>query len=168
MLEPRPANSVTLANGRLVTVTAANYADLARENLAAYAAKGLNVDGASIVQAFRQLADLAPPLPSVNEASERVLGNPLVRASAAIFESTPTGLQSVWGGASDGVFDAGATVAGKVKAAATAAADYGARLAKLLPGALGEANTTLRVVVVSLAVVAVAGGGAYAIHKFKR
>lgn len=170
------AGTVTLANGRVVTVTRDNYQDLARENLAAYQAKGIDVDQASILQAFLQLAGQDTAFYTygpggavpVNDPARRVLDNPFVKWSDAIMEATPTGLRTVWQGASDGTFGAGRSVVDGVKRGATAAADLARRLAGALPGALKQANTTLRIVWISAAVIVVAGGGAYALHKLKR
>jgi hypothetical protein len=162
-IDPR---TITLATGRIVTVTRDNFEALAREHFAGEAAKGRAVDLAAYVDAFRRLAGLdgsffstglgaAPAKPQGSAAA--VLNNPFVRASDAIMGATPEPLRDVWQASSD------ATVAAaeKTKDGVVAAAGWIADLLGEIPAAANKANNTLRIVAIVAGLGALAVGAVY-------
>ena len=150
----------TLANGRVVEVTAQNWRDLAREDNEAFSLRGGDqAAAAERVINFQRLAGLdtsyfAAPGVGARASAERVTGNPLVRVSDAIYGAVPAGAQQVWQDARTFAIEKGEDVLDALKALPESA--------NLAAGA-----STVRVVAISAAVVAVALAGAYAVRVFK-
>jgi hypothetical protein len=165
------ANQVTLANGRIATVTNDNWRDLANEDIAAESARGnaSNTTALSVMNAFRELAGedntfftYGPNGAETvrNVPADRVLSNPIVQASDAVYRATPNGVQKIWTDASNIPILAGDRLAAYSKATGLGVVDG----AKEIYAKFGELNVTLRYAIIGGAIIA-AAAATYAVAK---
>lgn len=167
---------VTLRTGEVMNLTPSNVDDATRKQIQAYKDAGASdVEtsglGAAIHEAFYKLAGVGYDTTARVEAqatAQRVIDNPLASSSAAIVNALPAGVSSVWTGTSDAVLKAGGEVQTGLRGAASATADAAKsawdnvkKAAGYIPGLADQTNTTLRIVVISAAVLVTAGAAAF-------
>jgi len=160
---------VTLRTGRIVNLTPQNVDDATREQIQAYKDAGASdVEtsglGAAIQEAFYKLAGVGYDTTARDEAqatAQRVIDNPLASSSASIVNALPSGAASVWTNTSNAVLSAGREVQTGVRGFASDTWDNVKAVAAKIPGLADEANTTLRIVVISAAVLVTAGAAAF-------
>lgn len=167
---------VTLRNGEVVNLTPQNVADTTQKQIQAYKDAGAtDVEtsglGAAIQEAFYKLAGVGYDTTARDEAqrtAQRVIDNPLASSSAAIVGALPGGVSSVWTDTSNAVLHAGASVQTGIRGAASGVADAASaawantkKVLGFIPGFADETNTTLRIVVISAAVLVAAGAAAF-------
>lgn len=164
---------VTLRTGRVVNVTQSNAPDVAREQIDAYRAEGVTDSNffAAQQEAIYKLAGVGYDTTARDESqalAQKVIDNPLASGSQAVTDALPSGVSSVWGDASNGIFKAGAAVNSGVRGFANDAWDNIKAAASKIPGIADETNKTARIVAISAAVIAVGGAAIYLTFKFKR